>query len=98
VVTAYPLETILCSPNVTGNFVKFDLEFSPCHSIKSQALAHFVVEWIPSAVPHKDSKRFELTSATVPCTLMAQPAPKVVVPELSSSPQTEIKSSTLFVC
>jgi hypothetical protein len=52
VVTAYPLRTILHNINATGNIAKwaaelagFQLDFQPCHAIKSQVLADFVAEW-----------------------------------------------------
>jgi hypothetical protein len=46
VVTSYPLRTILHNSNATGNIAKwaaelagFQLDFQPCHAIKSQVLA-----------------------------------------------------------
>lgn len=58
VVTSYPLGQILRNREGTGRVVKwaielseFDLHFEPCHTVKSQALADFLVEWTPSAEP-----------------------------------------------
>jgi ribonuclease HI len=58
VVTSYPLRAILRNPNVTGNIAKwsaelaeFKLDFVPCHAVKSQVLADFIVDWTPSASP-----------------------------------------------
>jgi hypothetical protein len=58
VVTSYPLSDILRNPNATGNIVKwaaelaeFELDFVPCHAVKSQVLADFIVDWTPSASP-----------------------------------------------
>jgi hypothetical protein len=52
VVTSYPLRAILHNSNTTGNIAKraaelagFQLDFQPCHAIKSQVLADFVGEW-----------------------------------------------------
>ena len=51
VVTSFPLRTILHNSNATGNIAKWDVElvefqldFRPCHAIKSQVLADFIVE------------------------------------------------------
>jgi hypothetical protein len=30
---------------------KFELDFIPCHVVKSQMLANFIVDWTPSASP-----------------------------------------------
>ena len=50
VVTSFPLRAILYNPNTTGNITKwaaelaeFQLDFQPCHAIKSQVLADFIV-------------------------------------------------------
>jgi hypothetical protein len=58
VVTSYPLRAILRSPNVIGNIAKwvaelaeFELDFIPRHTVKSQVLANFIVDWTPSASP-----------------------------------------------
>jgi ribonuclease HI len=55
VVTSYPLKAILHNSNATGNIAKwavelaeFQLDFQPCHAVKSQVLANFIVEWTPS--------------------------------------------------
>jgi hypothetical protein len=54
VVTSFPLRAILHNSNATGNIAKwaaelaeFQLDFRPCHTIKSQILADFIVEWTP---------------------------------------------------
>jgi hypothetical protein len=54
VVTSFPLRAILHNSNATGNIAKwaaelveFQLDFRPRHSIKSQVLADFIVEWTP---------------------------------------------------
>jgi hypothetical protein len=58
VVTSYPLRAILRNPNVTGNIAKwagelaeFELDFVPCHAVKSQVLADFIFDRTPSASP-----------------------------------------------
>jgi hypothetical protein len=50
VITSFPLRAILYNPNTTGNITKwaaelaeFQLDFQPCHAIKSQVLADFIV-------------------------------------------------------
>jgi hypothetical protein len=57
VVTSYPLRAILHNSNATGNIAKwaaelagFQLDFQPCHAIKSQVLADFVAEWTPAPI------------------------------------------------
>jgi hypothetical protein len=62
-VTPYPLRTVLHNPNAIRNFAKwaaelveFNLEFAPCHAIKSHALTDFVAELTMSAAPPKDSE------------------------------------------
>jgi hypothetical protein len=54
VVTSFPLRAILHNSNAIGNITKwavelaeFQLDFRPCHAIKSQVLADFIVEWTP---------------------------------------------------
>jgi hypothetical protein len=54
VVTSFPLKAILHNSNATGNIAKweaelaeFQLDFQPRHTIKSQVLANFIVEWTP---------------------------------------------------
>ena len=49
-----PLKAILHNSNTTGNIAKwtaklakFQLDFQPCHAVKSQVLADFIVEWTP---------------------------------------------------
>jgi hypothetical protein len=55
VVTSFPLRAILHNSNATDNIAKwvaelaeFQLDFQPCHAVKSQVLADFIVEWTPS--------------------------------------------------
>jgi hypothetical protein len=50
-VTSYPLRVILRNPNMTGNIAKwaaelaeFELDFVPCHAVKRQVLADFIVD------------------------------------------------------
>jgi hypothetical protein len=57
VVTSYPLRVVLHNSNATGNIAKwatelaeFELDFIPCHAVKSQVLADFIVDWTPP--PH----------------------------------------------
>jgi hypothetical protein len=59
VVTSYPLKAILHNSNSIGNIAKwaaelaeFQLEFQPCHAIKSEVLADFIVEWTPPPSAH----------------------------------------------
>jgi hypothetical protein len=54
VMTSFPLRAILYNPNAIGNIAKwaaelaeFQLDFQPRHTIKSQVLADFIVEWTP---------------------------------------------------
>jgi ribonuclease HI len=54
VVTSFPLRAIFHNSNATGNIAKwvaklaeFQLDFQPRHTIKSQVLADFIVEWAP---------------------------------------------------
>jgi ribonuclease HI len=56
VVSSFPLRAVLHNPNATGNIAKwaaelaeFELDFVPCHAVKSQVLADFIVDWTPSA-------------------------------------------------
>jgi hypothetical protein len=58
VVTSYSLRAVLRNPNVTGYIAKwaaelaeFELDFVPCHAVKSQVLSDFIVDWTPSASP-----------------------------------------------
>ena len=53
-VTSFPLRAILHNSNATGNIAKwaaelaeFQLDFQPRHTVKSQVLADFIVEWTP---------------------------------------------------
>jgi ribonuclease HI len=50
VMTSFSLKAILYNPNATGHIAKwatelaeFQLDFQPCHAIKSQVLADFIV-------------------------------------------------------
>ena len=52
VISAYPLQKVLCSPNTVGRIAEwnielqaFQLEFSTTRVIKGAALADFVAEW-----------------------------------------------------
>jgi hypothetical protein len=52
VVSSYPLRSVLHNLNATGNIAKgptdlakFEQDFIPRHAVKSQVLAHFVVDW-----------------------------------------------------
>jgi hypothetical protein len=54
VVTSFLLRAILNNSNATGNIAnwatelaEFQLDFQPCHAIKSQVLVDFIVEWTP---------------------------------------------------
>jgi hypothetical protein len=54
VVTSFPIRAILHNSNATGNIAKwvaelaeFQLDFQPRHTVKSQVLADFIVEWMP---------------------------------------------------
>jgi hypothetical protein len=51
VVTSCPLKVVLHNPNATRNIdkwavelIKFELDFLPCHAVKSQALGDFVAD------------------------------------------------------
>jgi hypothetical protein len=55
VVSSYPLRVVLHNPNVIDNIAKwaaelaeFELDFLPCHAVKSEVLADFVADWTPS--------------------------------------------------
>jgi hypothetical protein len=57
VVTSYLLRAVLHNPNATSNIAKlaaelaeFELDFIPCHTVKSQVLADFIADWTPP--PH----------------------------------------------
>jgi ribonuclease HI len=56
VVSSFPLRAVLHNPNVTCNIAKwaaelaeFELDFVPCHAVKSQVLADFIIDWTPPA-------------------------------------------------
>jgi hypothetical protein len=87
-VTSYPLRAILHNPNTTGNIAKwavelaeFELDFVPHHAGKSQELADFIVDWMPSAGPHGVqtivSQSPELRSSLDPTGLSSLMAPHV---------------------
>jgi hypothetical protein len=88
VVTSYPLRAILRNPNATGNIAKwaaelaeFELDFVPCHAVKSQVLADFIVDWTPSASPpggpETVSQSPEFRSSLDPTGLFSLTAPRV---------------------
>jgi hypothetical protein len=88
VVTSYPLRAILRNPNATGNIAKwatelaeFEVDFIPCHAVKSQVLADFIVNWTPSASPQGArtmvSQTPELRSSLDPTRLSSLVAPHV---------------------
>jgi hypothetical protein len=88
VVTSYPLRAILHNPNATANIAKwaveldeFELDFVPHHAGKSQELADFIVDWMPSAGPHGVqtivSQSPELRSSLDPTGLSSLMAPHV---------------------
>jgi hypothetical protein len=54
VVTSYPLKAMLHNSNATGNIAKwvpelaeFELDFLPCHAVKSRVMADFVADCTP---------------------------------------------------
>jgi hypothetical protein len=88
VVTSYPLRAILRNPNVTGNIAKwagelaeFELDFVPCHAVKSQVLADFIFDRTPSASPPGGpdavSQRPELRSSLDLTELFTSMSPRV---------------------
>jgi hypothetical protein len=109
VVSSFPLKAILHNSNATCNIAKwaaelaeFQLDFQPCHAIKSQVLADFIVEWTPSLStpggpdPDSDPTPTEprapvFTSPTGRSSSTDLPASRVAVLEWSSSTQAEIK-------
>jgi hypothetical protein len=111
VVTSYPLRAILHNSNATGNIAKwaaelakFQLEFQPCHAVKSQVLADFIVEWthprvilgvrIPIRTPHLRGLGLRPSpSPTGPSSSTDPPAKRVAVLEWSSS--TKRRSSEI---
>ena len=57
-VTEYPLGDILCNKEANGRIIKwvvklstYTIEFRPCQTIKSQALADFIAEWMDMHTP-----------------------------------------------
>ena len=63
VASSYPLGDILHNKGANGRVVKwsvvlgaFSIEFTPCSTIKSQALADFVVEWTEIQDPPPDTR------------------------------------------
>jgi hypothetical protein len=109
VVTSFPLRAILHNSNTTGNIAKwvaelaeFQLDFQPCHAVKSQVLADFIVEWTPPPStprgldpdldPHLRSPGSRSSpSHTGHSSLMDPPTSRVAMLEWSSSTQAEIK-------
>jgi hypothetical protein len=80
-VTSYPLRAVLCNPNATRNIAKwatelaeFELDLVPCHAVKSQVLANFIVDWTPSVRPPGGP---ELQSSPEPNRLSSLTAPRV---------------------
>ena len=58
VVTEYPLGDIICNKDTNGQIIKwamelcpYSLEFAGCTTIKSQALADFIIEWTDLSTP-----------------------------------------------
>jgi hypothetical protein len=109
VVTAFPLKAILHNSNAMSNIAKwaaelaeFQLEFQPRHSVKSQVLANFIMEWTPSpsapggpdpnSDPHLRSPGLRSSPSPTECSSSTDPpANRLVALEWSSSTQAEIK-------
>jgi hypothetical protein len=109
VVTSSPLRAILHNSNATGNIAKwaaelaeFQLDFQPRHTVKSQVLADFIVEWtpppsapgvrIPIQTPHLRSPGVRSSpSPTGRSYLTDPPINKLAGLGWSSSTPTEIK-------
>jgi hypothetical protein len=109
VVTSFPLRAILHNSNATGNIAKwaaelaeFQLDFQPCHAIKSQVLADFIVEWTPPpsapggpdpiSDPHLRGPGVRSSpSPTRRSSSTDPPVSKLAELEWSSSTQAEIK-------
>jgi hypothetical protein len=96
VVSSFPLKAILHNSNAMGNIAKraaelaeFQLDFQPRHTIKSQVLADFIVEWTPS--PSAPRGLRSSPSPTGRSSSMDPPASRVAVLEWSSSTQAKIK-------
>ena len=58
VVIEYPLSNILCNKEASGRIIKwavelstYTIDFRPHHTIKSQALVDFIVEWTDMQTP-----------------------------------------------
>jgi hypothetical protein len=108
-VTSFPLRAILHNSNATGNIAKwatelaeFQLDFQPRHTVKSQVLADFIVEWTPPpSTPGGSDPDLDPTPAeprvpvfTEPHWMLffdGSPASKVAVLGWSSLTQAEIK-------
>ena len=63
VASSYPLGDILHNKDANGRVVKwsvelraFSIEFTPCSTIKSQALADFIAEWTEIQYPPPDTR------------------------------------------
>jgi hypothetical protein len=85
-----------------AEFAEFQLDFQPRHTVKSQVLADFIVEWTPPQVslgvrtpirtPHLRNQGVRSSSSpTGRSTSTGPPANKLAEPEWSSSTQAEIK-------
>jgi hypothetical protein len=103
VVTSFPLRAILHNSIATSNIAKwpaelakFQLDFQPRHSIKSQVLADFIVEWTlppcaPGArtlirAPHRRSEGVRSSPSLTGCSSSTgPPANRVLAQEWSSS-------------
>jgi hypothetical protein len=112
VVTSFPLRATLHNSNATGNIAKwaaelaeFQLDFQPRHTVKSQVLADFIVEWTPSSSapggpdPDSDPTPAEprvpvFTEPHWTLFSMGPPASKVAVLGWSSLTQAKIRLST----
>jgi hypothetical protein len=99
VVTSFPLRAILHNSNATGNIAKwvvelaeFQLDFQPCHTIKSQVLADFIVEWTPPPSAHLRSLGIRSSPSPIGrSSSMDPPVSKLAGLGWSSSTQAEIK-------
>ena len=58
IATEYPLSDILCNKEASGRIIKwavelgtYTIDFRPRHTIKLQALADFITEWMDMQTP-----------------------------------------------